>query len=165
MLRQSGVARVGTWTLFLDACYAGKGLGDVMHGAHDLLESETAPCAVMALCAQARRLKGLETASFWTRWSACWSTVRAQLSAPMPTARGEAACSTPSTGSYILSELFNAVSNEYRADLDSTGGQSHGHILGGAINPQVFPNPQFHEHQPSRLAETPIGPSRVYPIL
>ena len=54
VLRESGIARVNTWTLFLDACYAGEGLGDVMSAAHDLLKSESGRLrGYGALCASA----------------------------------------------------------------------------------------------------------------
>ena len=40
VMRQSGVARVETWTMLLDACYAGEGLANVMKAAQDLLKNE-----------------------------------------------------------------------------------------------------------------------------
>ena len=52
-----------------------------------------------------------------------------------------------------LSELFEAVSNEYRADSGKYQRAAPWPIQGGAVNPRLFPNPQFQAHQPSRLAE------------
>ena len=52
-----------------------------------------------------------------------------------------------------LSDLFNAVSAEYTAQTGKYQSAEPWRILGGSVDPWIFPNPQHQENQPSRLVE------------
>ncbi len=154
VLRESGVARVNTWTLFLDACYAGEGLGDVMGAAHDLLKSESGRLlGYGALCASAPFER--------SRDSVFLDTVIDVLEQGMSeTARtyaeieGGSGEFHPHTRLLSLGELFDAVSIEFRADPSKYRHAQPWSILDGPIYPRLFPNPQFREREPSRLVES-----------
>ncbi len=153
VLRQSGVARVGTWTMFLDACYAGEGLGDVVGTAHDLLKSETGTLrGYGALCSSAPFEKSRDSVFLETVVGVLEHGPSATVRA-FADSEGGGGVFNPFNKLLSLSELFEAVCNEYRADSGKYQRAAPWPIQGGAVNPRLFPNPQFHEHQSSRLAE------------
>jgi WD40 repeat protein len=153
VLRQSGVARVGTWTLFLDACYAGESLGDVVATAHDLLKSETGTLrGYGALCSSSPFEKSRDSVFLETVIDVLAHGPSAGVRA-FAESEGGGGMFNPFNKLLSLSELFEAVSNEYRADSGKFQGAAPWPIQGGAVNPRLFPNPQFQAQQPSRLAE------------
>ena len=158
VLRQSGVARVGTWTLFLDACYAGEGLGDVMDVAHALLKSESGTLrGYGALCSSAPFEKSRDSAFLDTVVGVLEQGPSAAVRA-YANSVGGGGMFNPFDQLLSLSELFGAVSNEYRANPDKYRRAEPWPIQGGTVNPRVFPNPQFRKHQPSRLVENAYRP-------
>lgn len=153
VLRESGVARVNSWTLFLDACYAGEGLGDVMGAAHELLKSESGRLrGYGALCAVAPFERSRDSVFLDT----IINVLEQGMSATARThaeSEGGGGEFSPFNRLLSLSELFEAVSNEFRADPGRYRHAVPWPILGGPINPRFFPNPQYREREPSRLVE------------
>ena len=154
VLRESGVARVNTWTLFLDACYAGEGLGDVMGAAHDLLKSESGRLrGYGALCASAPFKRSRDSVFLDTVISVLELGMSASANAHAESEGGGGEFN-PFNRLLSLSELFEAVSSEFRADPAKYRHAQPWPILGGPVNPRLFPNPQFREREPSRLVES-----------
>jgi WD40 repeat protein len=153
IIRKSGVRQVGTWTIFLDACYAGEGLTDVVDTAHGLLKSEAGTLrGYGALCSSAPFEKSRDSAFLET-------VVELLAKGPSDTVRNAAAnvggggMFNPNNKLLNLSDLFNAVSAEYVAQTSKYRSAKPWRILGGDVDPWIFPNPQYQENQPSRLVE------------
>ena len=151
ILRQSGIHRVGTWTLFLDACYAGEGLGDIIGTAQDLLKSEAGTLiGYGALCSSTPFEKSRDSIFLDTLVGVLEQGPSAAVRAFAIT-EGGGGTFNPFNKLLSLSELFQAISIEYRADTATYRHAKPWPIQGGPVDPRIFPNPQFQENQPSRL--------------
>ena len=153
VLREAGVARVATCTLFLDTCYAGAGLEDIFRsvGTQFMAEAPTLR-GFGALFGSAPYERA--------RDSVCLSTVIDVLEKG-PSAAAMALAETMGGGNFnpfnrllSVAEVFEAVPTEYEADplrfRQASAPTAH---LSGSTRVRIFPNPQFRENQPSRLVE------------
>jgi len=150
--RYVGIARVNTWTLFLDACQAGAGFKDVV---------EAVSRQVMA---EARVLRGFGAVYSSAPYERALDSVFLNmvidvlLKGPSEAAvvfaqgQGRAGAFNPNERVLSAAQVFEAVNAEYQADpvrvRDASLPMS---VFSG--NFWLFPNPQYRSNQPSRLME------------
>jgi len=153
VLREAGVARVGTCTVFLDTCHAGAGLEDIFRTVSNQFVAEAPTLRGFgALFASAPYERA--------RDSVFLNTVidvleRGPSSAAMSRAESLGGGSfNPYNRLLSVAELFEAVPAEYESDplrfRQATAPTGH---LTGSTGLRFLPNPQYRKHQPSRLVE------------
>ncbi|MFO1404835.1 MAG: hypothetical protein U1E96_09665 [Azonexus sp.] len=158
VVRQSGVRHVGTWTLFLDACYAGEGLGDVMNVAHGLLKSESGTLRDYGALTSSSPFERSRDSIFLETVVSVLKQGPSEAVHRFAKIERRGARFNPYNEVLSLGELFDAVINEYQADPVRYRGTTPWRFEGGSFNPCLFPNPQYEAHQPSRLAEASYRP-------
>ena len=152
--RHVGIAQVSTWTLFLDACYAGAGLKDVVTAVD---RQNMAEAGVLRYSTAMFSSGPYERA----RDSVFLNTVIDVLQrGPSPAAQDFAQSQgggiefNPNNKLLSVSEVSDVITAEFEADP----------VRYRNVNPPltvdannrtfwIFPNPQFRKNQPSRLVE------------
>ena len=152
--REAGIARVSTWTLFLDACHAGAGFEDVVSAVSRQVMDE------------ARVLRGF-AAMFSSapydraRDSVFLNTVIDVLQhGPSPAVKAYAQSQgggiefNPNNKLLSVSEVSNVITAEYEADPERYRKMKPPlKVESNSRTFWIFPNPQFQKNQPSRSAE------------
>ena len=149
-----GIARASTWTLFLDACYAGAGFEDVV---------TTVNRQVMAEARVLRDFRAMFSSAPYERAldSVFLNTVIDVLqNGPSPAVKAFAQSQgggfefNSANKLLSVSEVSDAITAEYEADpARFRNAKPPQTVRAGDKSFWIFPNPQFEKNRPSRSAE------------
>ena len=152
--RDIGIARVSTWTLFLDACHAGSGFEDVVTAVNRQLMGEASALRGFGAMFSSAPYEKARDSIFLNTVIDVLEKGPSSAAQEFAERQGGGGVFNPHNRLLSVSEVFEAVPAEYQADEARFRKASPpASVFGGSMSLRIFPNPQFREGKPSRLME------------
>ncbi|MEY4563669.1 MAG: hypothetical protein RLZZ618_2946, partial [Pseudomonadota bacterium] len=150
--RAAGIARVSTWTLFLDACHAGAGFADVVSAVSRQASAESELLRGFGWMYSASPYERARDSVFLSTLIDVLQRGPSAGATAFSQAQGRAGAFNPFDRLLSGGQIFEAVDAEYQADpVRFRNGSLPMPVFGGHF--ALFPNPAYQKNQPSRLVE------------
>ena len=150
--RNIGFARVSTWTLFLDACHAGAGFGDVVAAVSRQVMAEAKVLRGFGSVYSSAPYDRARDSVFLNKLIDVLEKGPSSVADIHRQTQGLASAFNPNDRLLEVPQIFKAVNAEYQADpAKFRNATLPMPVYGGDY--ALFPNPLYEKNRPSRSAE------------